>query len=141
MKTINSPVRNVPYDDALRLNGSSKQKTIATAKQIARKLDRARLNAWFTKKVTQYHLDIHAERLEQARIERETAYKNLMWRVKRSSLKHVERKRVKELERQELLSQKSSDADEVAAFARLQVCIHRYDQLGHREIAVLASCG
>ena len=58
MKTINSPVRNVPYDDALRLNGSSKQKTIATAKQIARKLDRARLNAWFTKKVTQYHLDM-----------------------------------------------------------------------------------
>lgn len=141
MKTINSPVRNVPYDDALRLSGSSKQKTIAAAKQIARKRDRARLNAWFTKEVTQYHLDIHAERLEQARIERETAYKNLMWRVKRSSLKHVERKRVKELERQELLSQKSSDADEVAAFGRLQVCIHRYDQLGHREIAVLASCG
>lgn len=87
MKIINSIVRNVTPDivslNDPRIRGMARRpKAIVQAKKIARKRERAMLRQLAAKEYLQDQLAVIAEKREAARIERETAYSNLMHRMK-----------------------------------------------------------
>jgi hypothetical protein len=137
MKTINSPIRNIQHDDISR-SSSDNQRVITAAKQVARKRDRARLNKWFTKEMTQYHCGVQAEKLEVAEAEREFAYQSLMSRIRQSN--HVEAKRENRSQRakRDTACDFFGIQDEVS---RVEFSIERLNSAGRHETAVLASCG
>lgn len=86
MKIINSPVRNVAHDswssNDPRVRGwARKPKAIAQAKKIARKRERAMLRQLAARELLQEQIIVIAEKRETARIERESAYFDLMNRL------------------------------------------------------------
>jgi hypothetical protein len=136
MKTINSPVRRQSYDDVVE-HRYIKPKTVAKFKQIARKRERARLKTWCAQEMTQLLRDLQAEKLAVAKAERESAYRDLINRL-RSSRAHA--KRVKQEQRMKAQRTDWDLASIPEEVARVEIFIQRMNYAGSHEIAVLASC-
>lgn len=90
MKIINS---NVPQVIQNFWELSQKPKAIAASKTIARKRDRARMRLLATKELQQEQLADMAEKKEEARMERERAYHDLMRKVSQSSRRQESRRK------------------------------------------------
>lgn len=76
MGIINSPVRRIDLGHFLSAN--TKAKHLAASKKIVRKQERARLRQQARRDLIQDHLLDLAEKKEQARLEREMVYQQLM---------------------------------------------------------------
>lgn len=129
MHIVNSPV--APANPDFIFGGSCLgPKAVAEAKQIARKRDRARLREWTNSMLRGYALEQIEEEKEKARVERESAYQDLMARLNRSSRKHV--KRARRTTAAAFFIPPSQD--------RVTITMQRVNATGERELAVLASC-
>ncbi|MDO9236206.1 MAG: hypothetical protein Q7U28_09275 [Aquabacterium sp.] len=124
MKIINSPVRSTDLE--LVACYCSKPKTLAAAKKIVRKQERARLRQQARLDLIQDHLVSLAEKVEQNRLDREKVFENLM---RKAMSKNRPRNR-----------NTVNVQPEPYFNDRFEFRIMKQSNTGERDFAVLASC-